>query len=111
MTKKQKWKAFGKNTGQSFKNFGLAMAQTAKIVVGKEENDVEDNGKTKLRNAWTKTGKGFGKAGSSLGTAAAGTFKFSKEDNQEEVDAEPKEESKEEQPEEEIKEIELKDQQ
>ena len=110
MNKKQKWKAFGKDTGQSFKNFGLAMAETAKIAVGKEENDVEENGKTKLRNAWTKTGKGFGKAGSSLGRAAAGTFKFGKDD-QEEVDAEAKEEPQKEEPKEEIKEIELKDQQ
>ena len=108
MTRKQKWKAFGKNTGQAFKNFGQAVVKTANIVVDNEQNDVEDNGKTKLRNAWTKTGKGFGEAGSSLGKAAAGTFGFG--DNSEEVDATPKEESAEEKPEEEIKQIENKDQ-
>ena len=108
MTKKEKWKTFGKNTGQAFKNFGQAVAKTANIVVDNEQNDVEDNGKTKLRNAWTKTGKGFGEAGSSLGKAAAGTFGFG--DNGEEVDAKPKE-NQEEKPQEEVKEIELKDQQ
>ena len=90
MDKKQKWKAFGKNTGQAFKNFGQAVVKTASIVVDNEQNDVEENGKTKLRNAWTKTGKGFGEAGSSLGKAAAGTFGCGDDNNQEEVDAEKK---------------------
>ena len=110
MTTKQKWKAFGKNTGQAFKNFGQAVARTANIVVDNEKNDVEDNGKTKLRNAWTKTGKGFGEAGSSLGKAFAGTFGCG--DNTEEVNAEPKKEEKSEEPssQENIKQIENKGQ-
>ena len=82
---KEKWKTFGKSTGQAFKNFGKAMATTAKVVVGKEKNDEEENGKSKLKNAWTKTGKGFGKAGSNLGKAAAGTFQ-SDEPSKEGVD-------------------------
>ena len=74
MTKKDKWKAFGKNTGNAFKNFGQAIATTAKVVIGNEKNEVDENGDSKLGKAWKKTGKGFGEAGSSLGTAAAGTF-------------------------------------
>lgn len=69
MSRKEKWKKFGKNTGKAFLNFGKAMGETVKIVAGKDNNDVEPNGKTKLRNAWTDTGKGFGAAGSSLGKA------------------------------------------
>ena len=94
-SRKEKWKTFGKSTGQSFVNFGQAVAKTANIVVGNEKNDVEENGKTKLRNAWTKTGKGFGKAGSSFGKAMAGTFQSDKDDNVVDVKAEPaKEEPK-----------------
>lgn len=80
MTKKEKWKAFGKNTGKAFKNFGQAIATTAKVVVGNEKNEVDENGDSKLGKAWKKTGKGFGEAGSSLGTAAAGTFQEDKEE-------------------------------
>ena len=114
MSTKEKWKAFGKNTGQAFKNFGQAVAKTANIVVDNEQNDVEDNGKTKLRNTWTKTGKGFGEAGSSLGKAAASTFGCG--DDKEEVNAKKKEEApgeegKVEEPQEEVKQIEQKDQQ
>ncbi len=94
---KEKWKTFGKNTGQAFKNFGKAMATTAKVVVGNEKNDVDENGESKLKSAWKKTGKGFGAAGSSLGKAAAGTFQSdepSKEgiDKDGAVDVEVKEE-------------------
>ena len=113
MSTKEKWKTFGKNTGQAFKNFGQAVAKTANIVVDNEQNDVEENGKTKLRNTWTKTGKGFGEAGSSLGKAAASTFGCN--DDSETVDAKKKEEPKEEKSEDnnnqEIKQIEQKDQQ
>ena len=111
MSTKEKWKTFGKNTGQAFKNFGQAVAKTANIVVDNEQNDVEENGKTKLRNTWTKTGKGFGEAGSSLGKAAASTFGC--DDDKEEVNAKKKENSEEEKPEEadnqEVKQIEQKD--
>ena len=87
MSRKESWKNFGKNTGNAFKNFGKAVAQTAKIAVGKDNNDVEENGKSKLRNAWTKTGKGFGTAGKSLGTAAKTTVKGDeKVDNKESTD-------------------------
>lgn len=72
MSKKEKWKTFGKNTGQAFKNFGSAMAQTARIAFG--EDKVDEEGNSKLKKVWTKTGKGFGEAGKSLGQAAAGTF-------------------------------------
>lgn len=81
MSRKEKWKSFGKNTGNAFKNFGKAIAETAKVAVGKDDNDVEENGKTKLRNAWSKTGKGFGEAGTSLGKAATTTVKGDKDDN------------------------------
>jgi len=72
MSLKDKWKSFGKNTGQAFKNFGQAMATTAKVAVGKEEN-IDENGNSKLKQSWSKTGKGFGTAGKSLGSAAKGT--------------------------------------
>ena len=73
MSKKEKWKAFGKSTGQAFKNFGQSMAQTARIVIG-GETKVDEEGNSKLKKTWTKTGKGFGTAGKSLGQAAASTF-------------------------------------
>lgn len=80
MSRKEKWKSFGKNTGNAFKNFDKAIAETAKVAVGKDDNDVEENGKTKLRNAWSKTGKGFGEAGTSLGKAATVTVKGDEDD-------------------------------
>ena len=83
MSRKESWKNFGKNTGNAFKNFGKAMAQTAKIAVGNENNDVEENGQSKLRNAWSKTGKGFGTAGKSLGKAAATTVTGDSEEKEE----------------------------
>lgn len=85
MTKKEKWKTFGKDTGHSFSNFGRAMATTAKIVSGNESNDLETNGNTVLRNAWSKTGKGFGKAGTSLGRALKGTFGFDSDAEEENI--------------------------
>lgn len=75
MSRKEKWKNFGKSTGQAFKNFGKAVAKTAQIALGDEQNTVEENGQSKLRNAWATTGKGFGNAGKNLGKAAAGTIK------------------------------------
>ena len=106
MSLRDKWKDTGKNIGGAFKNFGKAMATTAKVAVGKEDNSqVNEDGKTPLREAWTNTGKGFGKAGKSLGTAAAGTVdkvvgeeeepKEKKKPNGDEVvDAKPVEEDK-----------------
>lgn len=73
MALKDKWKNAGKNICGAFKNFGKAMATTAKVAVGKEENEVNEDGETALRSAWKKTGKGFGDAGKSIGTAAKGT--------------------------------------
>lgn len=72
MSLKDKWKSFGKNTGQAFKNFGQSVATTAKVVVGKEER-VDEEGNSTLKKSWSKTGKGFGTAGKSLGSAAKGT--------------------------------------
>ncbi|MCR5332932.1 MAG: hypothetical protein K6E11_02810 [Bacilli bacterium] len=72
---KKEWKQFGKNTGNAFKNFGKAIATTAKVAVGKEENTKDENGKSKLKSAWSNTGKGFGDAGKSLGSATKDTFK------------------------------------
>ena len=74
MSVKEKWKTFGKSTGQAFTNFGKSVATTAKVVVGKESN-VNDEGKSTLKESWKKTGKGFGTAGKSLGKAASGTAK------------------------------------
>lgn len=84
MSKKDNWKAFGSDTGHAFKNFGKAMGKTAKIATGNEENKVNEDGKTELKDAWSKTGKEFGKAGKALGKAAKTTFKQErpkKEDN------------------------------
>ena len=75
MSVKEKWKTFGKNTGAAFTNFGKAVGETAKIAFSDEENTIEENGHSRLSNAWKKTGKGFGEAGKSLGKAAAGTGK------------------------------------
>ena len=72
MDLRKKWKNFGKTTGQAFANFGKSMATTAKIVVGSEDS-VDENGNSKLKQSWSKTGKGFGAAGKSLGEAAEST--------------------------------------
>lgn len=72
MSTKDKWKAFGKNTGQAFKNFGKSVATTARVVIGEEER-VNQDGKSTLKESWATTGKGFGKAGTSLGKAAQST--------------------------------------
>lgn len=72
MSLKDKWKSFGKNTGQAFKNFGQSVATTAKVVVGTEDR-VDEEGNSTLKKSWSKTGKGFGTAGKSLGSAAKGT--------------------------------------
>lgn len=74
MSKKESWKSFGKNTGNAFKNFGKAIAKTAKVAFGDDENKVDENGESELKKAWKATGKGFGTAGSSLGKAAKDTF-------------------------------------
>lgn len=93
MSRKEKWKDFGKNTAETVKDFGKAVARTANIAVGNEANDVEDNGKTKLRNAWTKSGKDFGKTGTSLGKAITTTVKGDEEVKPEPVPEEKKEEN------------------
>lgn len=98
MSKKESWKNFGKNTGGAFKNFGKAIATTAKVALGNEKNEVDENGRSTLRNAWSKTGKGFGDAGKSLGKAASDTVHF-----------EEKKDKKEEKPNEEAIDIESKD--
>ena len=54
------------------------MATTMKVAFTDEKNDVEENGQSKLKNAWSKTGKGFGEAGKSLGGAAKTTVKGDK---------------------------------
>ena len=82
MSRKTKWKRFGKNTAEVVVNLGKAIVRTASVAVGNEKNDTEENGKSKLKNAWTKTGKGFGKAGKSLGEAIETTVAG---DNEEEV--------------------------
>lgn len=98
MSRKESWKAFGKNTGNAFKNFGKAMTTTMKVAFTDEKNDVEENGQSKLRNAWSKTGKGFGEAGKSLGGAAKTTVTGDKKDSEEkeqeviDVDSEMKKE-------------------
>ena len=74
MSKKESWKSFGKTTGNAFKNFGKAIAKTAKVAFGDDQNKVDENGESELKKAWKATGKGFGTAGSSLGKAAKDTF-------------------------------------
>ncbi|MBE6127021.1 MAG: hypothetical protein E7182_03495 [Erysipelotrichaceae bacterium] len=74
MSVRDKWKAFGVNTGKAFASFGKSMATTAKVVVGKQER-VDEEGHSTLKRSWTATGKGFGQAGASLGKAASATAK------------------------------------
>ena len=97
MALKDKWKKAGKNIGGAFANFGKAVGTTAKVVVGKENNQNED-GSTKLKESWTKVGHGFGDAGKSLGQAAAGTAQkvFTDEEKEEKEEAKETEEKTEE---------------
>lgn len=86
MALRDKWKESGKNIGKAFSNFGKAVATTAKVAVGKEDNTVNEDGKSKLRESWSKTGHGFGDAGKSLGKAAKGTVdKVAGEEKEEKV--------------------------
>ena len=94
MSRKEKWKDFGKNTAETVKDFGKAVARTANIAVGNEANDVEENGKTKIRNAWSTTGKDFGETGTSLGKAISTTVKGEEETKVEPTPAEEKKEEK-----------------
>ncbi len=112
MSRKTKWKRFGKNTAEVVVYLGKAVVRTASVAVGNEKNDTEENGKSKLKNAWTKTGKGFGKAGKSLGEAIETTVTGdNEEEKKEETPAEeakteetPSEEEKKEESKEESKE-------
>ena len=83
MSLKDKWKDFGKNTGKAFSNLGKSIATTAKVAVGKEEA-TDENGNSRLRESWSKTGHGFGDAGKSLGKAAEGTVDKVVEDEKKE---------------------------
>ena len=94
MSRKEKWKRFGKNTGKTAKDFAKAVVRTASVVVGNESNDVEENGKTKIRNAWSTTGKDFGETGTSLGKAISTTIKGEEETKVEPAPAEEKIEEK-----------------
>ena len=94
MPLKEDWKKMGKDVGHAFKDFGKAVATTAKVAVGKEDNSqVNEDGKTPLREAWSDTGKQFGEAGKSIGRASKNTAKkvVGKEDKQEKP-SKPKEE-------------------
>ena len=99
MSLKKKWKRFGKNTGKAFTNFGQSVAKTAKVAFTDEENKVDEEGHTELRNAWKETGKSFGEAGKALGKAAQGTA-------QKIIGVEQPDEEEVEKPKEEVKEIE-----
>ncbi len=102
MSLKDKWKDFGKNTGKAFSNLGKSIATTAKVAVGKEDA-TDENGNSRLRESWSKTGHGFGDAGKSLGKAAEGTV-------DKVVDDEKKEESEAKKPnEEDVIDVEAKD--
>ena len=94
MALKDKWANTGKSIGGAFKNFGKAVATTTKVAVGKEENDVQENGKSRLKDSWTNVGHGFGDAGKNIGTAAKGTVDkvAGKEDEENKKDAKPSEE-------------------
>ena len=82
MALKQKWKTAGKDIGGAFKNLGLSLGETAKVAAGQEDNTVvTENGETRLRESWKKTGKGFKEAGSSFGKAMEATFEDSEDNN------------------------------
>ena len=97
MPLKDKWKDFGKSTGEAFTDFGEAVVETVKVAFS-DENDPDQN--QKLKESWKKTGKGFGEAGKNLGKAAKGTL-------DKVCDDEKKEPQKEEHPQETIIEAEV----
>ena len=74
MSLKDQWKNTGKSIGSGFKNFGKAMATTAKVTFGNEEK-VDENGNSKLKQSWSNVGHGFGDAGKSIGKSAEATAK------------------------------------
>ena len=73
MALKDSFKKTGKSIGHAFSNFGKAVATTAKVAVGNEENTVNEEGKSKLRESWTNVGHGFGDAGKNIGKTAKDT--------------------------------------
>ena len=50
MALKDKWSKTGKNTGKAFGNFGKALGATAKAVFADDTTD--ENGESKVKNAW-----------------------------------------------------------
>ena len=46
-----------------------------KVVFTDEENNIEENGRTEVSNAWREMGKSFGEAGKSFGKAMGDTAK------------------------------------
>ena len=93
MALKDKWKATGKNIGHTFKDFGKAMATTAKVAVGKEER-VDEDGNPRLKGSWSKVGHDFGDTGKSIGVSAKGTVDkvVGNEEKEEKEVSKPKEE-------------------
>ena len=73
MAFKEKWKLAGKSAGHAFANFGKALGKTMSTTFTSDENMIEANGHTEVRNRWRETGKSFGEAGKALGDAAEAT--------------------------------------
>lgn len=82
--KKENWKKFGKDTGGAFKSFGKAVGKTAQVAFTDKDNEIEENGKSELSNAWAETGKGFEESGKSFGKAISRTFKPVEKDKKDE---------------------------
>ena len=75
MALKTRFKNLGKSIGGTAKSFGKAVATTAKVAVGKEKNEVGEDGKSTLKSSWSNVGHGFKDTGKAAGSAAKGTVK------------------------------------
>lgn len=83
MGAKKEWKKAGVNIGHAFRDFGKAMATTAKVTFGNEEK-YDEEGNNKIKGSWKKMGKEFGEAGKSVGKAAKETVNVADEKTSEE---------------------------
>lgn len=80
MSLKDEWKKAGVNIGHAFRDAGKALGVTAKVVIGKEDNNNGEGQKSKTGEAWTKAGHGFADAGKSLGQAGKATVERVEDD-------------------------------
>lgn len=86
---KNEWKNTGKGIGNAFKGFGKTVVKSARFVVDKADDKINDENKSRTSEenepaisnsnvfndgSWRETGKGLGKAFGNLGKSIGNTI-------------------------------------